>query len=203
MTTRNKLLLVGVTLFAMSSCGTSNIVYVPEHLTLSMDEQRVTLPAILIKQHFENYNNLYVKQKVLRLDDNSLVVYEDVKTDELYEFENTTTWITSVVFDAKKMYTVYAHSHLYAFQVLLQNNQILNLMVQQDDTQTLRLLYGMDTKTFNTIIKRLDSNAKEAYYKDVVRIEDINHALLSQWSVRKIHFTPLIVPLRQSGGSGG
>ena len=203
MRTRSKLLLVLVALFTLSGCGTSNIAYVPQHLTLSMDEKRVSLPATLVKQKLENYNNLYITQRVLRLDDGSLVVYEDAKTDELYEFENTTTWITSVVFDAKKIYKVYTNSHLYAYQLLLQNNQILNLIVQQDDTQALRFIYGMSTKKLNEIVKSLDAHSVKAYYKDVVTIEDVAHALWSRWTVRKIHFTPLIVPLRQTGGAGG
>ena len=202
MRTRSKLLLVLGTLFTLSGCGTSNIAYVPQHLTLSMDEKRVALPAILVKQKLENYNNLYITQRVLRLDDGSLVVYEDAKTDELYEFDTTMAWTTSEVFDAKKIYKVYANSHLYAYQLLLPNNQILNLIVQQDDTQELRFIYGMSTKKLNEIVKSLDANSTEAYYNDVVTIEDVNHALWSSWTVRKVHFTPLIVPLRQAGGAG-
>jgi len=167
-----------------------------------MDEKRVALPAILVKQKLENYNNLYITQRVLRLDDGSLVVYEDAKTDELYEFDTTMAWTTSEVFDAKKIYKVYANSHLYAYQLLLPNNQILNLIVQQDDTQELRFIYGMSTKKLNEIVKSLDANSTEAYYNDVVTIEDVNHALWSSWTVRKVHFTPLIVPLRQAGGAG-
>jgi len=48
----------------------------------------------------------------------------------------------------------------------------------------------------NEIVKSLDSHSVEAYYKDVVTIENVVHALWSRWTVRKVHFTPLIVSLR-------
>lgn len=196
----NTLLVTLVILFSLVGCGRSGITYLPQSLSIQLDESQNTLQTTLLKQKLENYNNLYVNKRILRLNDGSLVVYEEAITDDLYEFENTTTWIVSEIFDAKKLYKLYSNNHLYAFQLVLPNRKILNLIAQQDDTQELKLIYGMRSKKLKQILKKLDNNAKDAYYHDVITIEDASDALWSRWSVTKVHFTPLITPLRYLGG---
>jgi len=197
----NTLLVTLVILFSLVGCGRSGITYLPQSLSIQLDESQNTLQTTLLKQKLENYNNLYVNKRILRLNDGSLVVYEEAITDDLFEFENTTTWIVSEIFDAKKLYKLYSNNHLYAFQLLLPNGKILNLIAQQDDTQELKLIYGMRSKKLKQILKKLDNNAKDAYYHNVITIEDTSDALWSRWSVTKVHFTPLISPLRYLGGS--
>jgi len=197
---KNKPLITIVMLFSLLGCGSSSITYMPQHLALSLNETKTTLQTTLVEQKLENYSNLYLTHRLLRLGDGSFVVYEEAMTDEQFEFEHTTTRATSIVFDTKKMYKVYANNHLYAFQLLLPNNKMLNLIAQQDDTQELKFIYGMSTKKLDQILKHIDKNAKNAYYKDVITIDNIENSLWSNWTTWKIHFTPLITPIRQLGG---
>lgn len=189
-----------VILFSLLGCRRSSIAYLPQSVVIKLDESQSTLHTTLLHQKLENYNNLYVTQRILRLNDNSLVVYEEAVTDELFEFENTTAWLVSEIFDAKKIYKLYSNKHLYAFQLLLPNDQILNLIAQQDDSQELKLIYGMNTEKFMQILKELDNNTKDTYYQDVMTIENTSNAIQSKWSIIKVHFTPLITPLRHLGG---
>jgi len=189
-----------VILFSLVGCGRSGIAYQPKSLSIQLDESQNTVQTTLLKQELENYNNLYVNKRILRLDDDSLVVYEEAITDDLFEFENTTTWIVSEIFDAKKLYKLYSNNHLYAFQLLLPNDQILNLIAQQDDTQELKLIYGMSSKKLKQILIKLDNNVKDVYRQDVIIIDNISDAIQTKWSVTKVHFTPLITPLRYIGG---
>jgi hypothetical protein len=51
------------------------------------------------------------------------------------------------------------------------------------------------------MLKQLDPDAKGAYYKQVITLQDERHAIFSKWDTQKVHFVPLVVPLpRLMGG---
>jgi hypothetical protein len=127
-------------------------------------------------------------------------VYEDARTDMLYEFEPGIMRSIKIIFEAKGMIKVYAKSNLYAYQLILKDGKILNIVAQQADTQQLRFVYGLSTAQLNKILKQLDPDARGAYYKQVIRLQDEGHAILSKWDVQKVHFVPLVVPLARMMG---
>jgi len=122
-------------------------------------------------------------------------VYEDARTDLSYEFEPPITRSIKIIFEAKSIIMVYGKSHLYAYQLILKNGKILNVVAQQGDTQQLKFVYGLSTSQLNQMLKQLDPDAASAYYKQVIRLQDEGHAILSKWDVQKVHFVPLVVPL--------
>jgi hypothetical protein len=190
-----KLLLAATVTLMISGCGMSNLSYDNKQLTLQVEKAFLQLDGILLKQRRDNFSSLYLTQKVLRLNEGNLVVYEDASTDILYEFEPTTTRSIQIIFEAKSIIRVYAKSHLYAYQLILKDGRILNVVAQQNESQQLRFVYGMNTDQLNKMLKQLDPDAKGAYYKQVIRLQDEHHAIFSKWDVQKIHFVPLVVPL--------
>jgi hypothetical protein len=190
-----KLLFAATVTLMISGCGMSNLSYDNKQLTLQVEKAFLQLDGILLKQRRDNFSSLYLTQKVLRLNEGNLVVYEDASTDILYEFEPTTTRSIQIIFEAKSIIRVYAKSHLYAYQLILKDGRILNVVAQQNESQQLRFVYGMNTDQLNKMLKQLDPDAKGAYYKQVIRLQDEHHAIFSKWDVQKIHFVPLVVPL--------
>jgi len=200
MKTIAKLLSITTATLLLHACGVSNLTYNQEVLSMQVEDSTFQIQGTQLKINWENFNNLYLTQKLLRLNDGTFVMYENARTDEQFEFEPTTAGSLRIIFDAKKMFKVYSKSHLYAYQLKLQDTQILNVIAHQDDSQQLKLVYGMSTKKFDVMLKSLDVNAQKAYYQKAIAIEAADTDFLSKWSVVKVHFAPLITPLRELGG---
>jgi hypothetical protein len=190
-----KLFLASVLLVGLSSCATSNLSYKNQQLTLQNDKAFLQLDGKPLKVRKDGFGSLFLTQKVLRLAEGNVVVYEDAQTDSLYEFEPGTTRIVKVIFDAKRSIIAYAKNHLNAYQLILKNGKILNVIAQQDHSQRLKILYGMSSTQLDSMLKKLDPNAKRAYYRQTITMKDANEAIWSKWDVHKVHFYPLVTPL--------
>ncbi|MEA3434676.1 MAG: hypothetical protein U9R13_08840 [Campylobacterota bacterium] len=179
----------------ISGCGMSNLSYDNKQLTVQVEKEYLQMDGTLLNERRNNFSSLFLSQKVVRLAEGNLVVYEDARTDLSYEFEPPITRSIKIIFEAKSIIMLYGKSHLYAYQLILKNGKILNVVAQQGDTQQLRFVYGLSTSQLNQMLKQLDPDAASTYYKQVIRLQDEGHAILSKWDVQKVHFVPLVVPL--------
>ena len=196
-----KLLSTFITLLLLTACGpTSNLTYKNGQLTIRLSDQNLQLHGTQLKQNRENFSILFLRQSLLRLDDGSMVMYEDARTDLQYQFDPPTTRSISVIFDAKSMVRVYANGFLYAYQIILADNRILNLIASQSYDQEMQMVYGMSTRKLNSMLKKLDENAQPAHYQNVINLSQEPNPLMSRWTTTKINFYPLVIPLRRFGG---
>jgi len=194
------LLTITVTLM-ISGCGIpSNLTYNNKQLTIQVEKEYLQLDGTLVNERRDNFNSLFLSQKVLRLKEGNLVVYEDARTDLDYEFEPPIMHSIKIIFEAKSVIMVYGKGHLYAYQLILKDGRLLNIIAQQGDTQQLKFVYGMSTSQLNKMLKQLDPDARGAYYKQVIQLHDDRNAILSKWDVQKVHFVPLVVPLAKMMG---
>jgi hypothetical protein len=179
----------------ISSCATSNMVYKHEQLMLQMNDAQFQVHGTTLEQRKKSFNALSLKQNLLRLDDGSMVAYEEVRTDMQYHFYHTTRRSIEILFNARVI-KYYYKRHLYAFQVLLKDNRVINVLARQSHDKQLKIVYGLSTEKLNRILKRLDTNAPTFTDNNVI---DLNHEptpLMTQWTVWNIHFVPLIMPRR-------
>ena len=195
-----KILLSAILVFGMSGCGMSHLSYDSNQLIVQVEKEYLQMDGTLLSEHRDNFSSLFLSQKVLRLNEGNLVVYEYARTDLAYEFDLPITRSIQIIFEAKSVIMVYAKSHLYAYQLILKDGKILNVIAQQGDTQQLKFVYGLTTAQLNKMLKQLDTDAVGAHYKQVIRLQDEHHAILSKWNVRKVHFVPLVVPLARMSG---
>jgi hypothetical protein len=197
-----RFLAIGSILFLLSGCGGfSHVGYYQNRFVLQAGQNQLALDGQLLRERRDNFTSLFLKQDIIRLKEGGVVVYEDVRTDLDYEFEPMITRIVKIVFEANRIIPVYGGNHLFAYQILFSNGKMLNVIAQQSTTQHLKLLYGMSTPELNKILKALDPSARGAYYsKQVIQLTDPEHAIMSKWDVKKIHFVPLVVPLSRFMG---
>lgn len=195
------LVLVTIITLMMSACGgSSNLTYNNKQLTIQVEKEYLQLDGTLLNERRDNFSSLFLSQKVLRLDEGNLVVYENARTDLEYEFEPSIMHSIKIIFEAKSVIMVYGKGHLYAYQLILKDGRLLNVVAQQGDTQQLKFVYGLSTAQLNKMLKQLDPNTGGAYYKQVIQLHDERDAILSKWDVQKIHFVPLVVPLAKMMG---
>lgn len=183
----------------ISSCATSDISYRNEQLSLQINDSHLQVHGTLVEQQRENFSTLFLTQNLLRLDDGSIVMYEMAKTDMQYQFEPTTTKTIAIIFDAKRVVKVYYNTLVYAFQVILQDNRVLNVLASQGFDQELKMIYGVSTEKLDSMLRKLDPNAAPVYYKNVINLANEPQPIMSQWSTWKVHFVPLVVPIRRFG----
>lgn len=195
-----RLIFATMLILLINSCGMSNLSYTNNQLTVQVEKAYLQTGATLLSEHRDNFSSLFLSQKVLRLREGNLAVYEDARTDFTYEFEPPITRSVQIIFEAKSAIIVYAKSHFYAYQLTLKDGRLLNVVAQQSGTQQLKFLYGLSTAQLNKMLKQLDPDAGEAHYKRVIRIEDEHHAILSKWDIQKVHFVPLVAPLPRMMG---
>lgn len=184
----------------LSACSNpATLTYNNEQLQLQVKDAHLQLHGTLLKQQRENFSTLFLTQKLLRLDDGSIVMYENAETDMQYQFDPTTTRSIGIIFDAKGVNKMYENSLLFAYQVILQDNRVLNMIVSQGYDQELIMIYGMSTSKLNSMLRELDPNAPLAYYKNSIDLSKEPNPLMSRWTTYKVHIIPLVIPLRRIG----
>jgi hypothetical protein len=187
-----------LTIFINSCSGftPSAINYQNQSLILqTTKENTVALKASTLATKNINFVSLFLKQQLILLDKKEKVIYERAKTNMDYEFEPSLHRIIKYVFESKGMIPIYAQNSLYAYQLILADNRVINLIAYQGDSQELILLYGMSSLLFNKIIHKLNPDAYYAKYnvKNSTKIE-------TKWDDLKVHFIPLVVPLAKMMG---
>ncbi|MEA3419769.1 MAG: hypothetical protein U9Q90_10280 [Campylobacterota bacterium] len=196
-----KLLLSIIMLGIISGCSTTNLTYKNQQLTLQLDGQYLQVHGTSLNRHLDNFGNLYLTREILRMDDGSILVYENALTDDMFEFNLMPLQTIRIVFDARQVITIYYKDSFYLLQLILQDGRVLNVAAEQQDDQNLKLLYGMSTSRFENIMRQLGvAEVRNPIIKRVITIHQPKDAILSRWSVKKVQFVPLITPLRMLFG---
>ena len=182
-------------LFIFTGCASSDLHYTKDTLYLTVDKTSLDLQGTEVASKRNNFSILFLNQKQIRLKDGSIIVYENARTDMRYEFATTPQRIVKYLFDAKQVIELYGHASLYAYQVILVDNSVLNLIVQKKSPQELTFLYGLNTQRFNHILHTLTQQNITAHYKHVIDLKTIKNPYLSTWSTVKINFIPLVRPV--------
>ena len=189
------------TLFFLSGCGgISYIGYDRDTLMLQMDQNQLILHGRVVAQKRDNFSSLFLTQEVIQLENGTRLVYEKARTDMSYEFEPMITRTVKIVFEAVRIATVYNKNHLFVYQVLLTDGKVVNVIAQQDNTQELKLLYGMRSTEVSRMLKQLDPDAPKLYNRHSSGLPAGKEAILTKWDTQKVHFVPLVIPLARFMG---
>ncbi len=187
-------------LLLLNACGTPSLLqYNNSSLNLQVEDKRIQVPSTVVKSTRENFSSFFLEQKLLRLDDGSLVMFEDGETDMQYTFEPTTTRTISVVFDAAKVVRIYEKDFIFAYQLVLKDRRVLNLIVSQGFDQEIQMVYGMSTTQFVKALNRLGANISGVPYLNTIELKNEADPIISDWTTWKVSFYPLVVPIRLRG----
>ena len=191
-----KIFLATIMMILLNSCGFSNMSLKNNTLSLEVEKNQFQQKSKTVKILKEHFGSLAVRKSILQLNNNkSLIVYEDSRTDLDYEFEYGISRTIAVIFGTKTIYSIFKKSNLHAYQIKLKNGKILNLIAQQDDTQNLKILYGMDKKLFSTILKKINPDRHYNLRGTLFTSQKIDEMILDRWNVQNVHFYPLVSPL--------
>jgi len=194
-----KPLLSVLVVLIVSGCATSDLSYNNENIHLRIKDASFLVKGKTLEAKHDNFSTLFLTQKLVRLDDATLVVFEEARTDMQYKFEPTTSRSIKIIFDAKQVIRVHYNTFIYAFQVVLKDHRMLNVLVAQSHNQRLQMLYGMSTDKMKELLSALGQDVKPVLYKDVIDLRYEPTPFMSQWSIHSVHLVPLVVPFRPFG----
>ena len=198
--------LVAIVIVAGILGGCSKLTYISYKgggVAIRVDDARIHINGTVLSQKLDNYSRLFVDQKVLRLDNGSIVTYEKARTDDQYEFNFEAVTTIKAVFDAREVNVVYFKDSFYMMQVIMADGSVLNMIVDHFDDQVLSYVYGMNTGDFRKLLRQLDpgnKSPKSPLIRNSITINNPKNAVLSRWNTMKINFIPLITPLRYMFG---
>ena len=187
-------LLLGTLL--LTGCATSTLNLSDDTLTLTYDKEKLSAKGMTVDEKFDRYPELTLRQSIVELNDDTLLVYEDVQADIAYQFQYSTPKSVEMIFEAKKIKTLYQRNNLYFFQLTLKNGKFLNVVAQQSNMQTLTQLYGFSNEQIRKIIEKVSGDKKELnlHEENVVVFEKFEGSYLSRWSTKLIAIDGLMIP---------
>ena len=194
-----KFLFSVMALLILSACSTTDLAYKNNKLALQVDDKHLQVNGTSLGHHQNNFSSLYLRHEILQLDAGNIVVYEKARTDNRFQFNFTTMRTIQIVFDAIEVRKVYFSSSFYILQLTLQNGRTLNTIVEQLEDQSLNLAYGMSNKQVNDLLRQLDAKAIRPLKQNVITIQNPQAAIYSRWTMKKVDFIPLIIPVRLLG----
>ena len=190
-------LLSVATLLLLSACSVSTLVLNDnQEVVLNYDEKSIEAKGKSLKENELIFSTIAIKQNVLQFKDQSLLVFESTNVDVLYMYNFATQRSIELIFDARKIKTVYRRNNLYFFQITLKNDKVLNALVQQSDDQTLSIIYGFSAAQFSKILSQVEGSEKLLATLQTENIEILNDAstaVWSQWGTKLIAIDSLIV----------
>jgi hypothetical protein len=195
------ILVATLTTLVLIGCSTpSTLKYDKSNLTLNVNNKYLQVQGSVLKSKRENFGILYLDQKLIKIADGSLLMYEYGEADMDYEFANITTRTLQIVFDTQKIINVYEESLFFAYQLVLADGRVLNLVVTQGYDQEITMVYGMSSKQLDKMIKKLNLQVKPVPYRNVINLSKEANPLLSRWTTWKVHIVPLVQPLPRRMG---
>jgi hypothetical protein len=188
--------LVSLSILLISGCaGPSTLTYNQSTFDLRVDNKLLKVHGVEQKSNRENFSILFLEQKLVKLDDGSLVMYEYGETDISYQFAQTTTRTIAEIFDTRKVERVYDKGLIFGYQLVLSDGRVLNAIVAQGFDQEITMVYGMSSDKFDKMLKKLDPNTPSVPYRHAITLANEPNPLLSRWTTWKINFIPLVEPL--------
>ena len=174
--------------FLLTGCATSSLnLGADDTLTLTYDKEKLSARGLTLDKKEDRYPELELEQRIIELDDDTLIIYEDVQADLQYQFQYPTQQSIDMIFDAKKTKILYQRNNLYFFQLELKNSKYLNVISQQSDLQSLTQLYGFSNVQMKKIIDTVSGEKKELQLQDnVVVFEHFEGSYISKWSTKLI-----------------
>jgi len=170
-----------------------------DNLNLKYDDKNHLLTKDIVREEFLDFKDLSIQQYRGIVKGESIIFYEKAWTDMSFEFNfNGLPTVMYIFDDSRKYEKVYVRNNLTLVQIQLKDKNYVNVIIQDNNTQTYAYAYGFSNEEFLKIaelIKLEDTEIVVPKYQAVTF--DLNSKPQTSWNPLLIYFTPLITPLRE------
>lgn len=171
----------------LSACsGGTQVRYTPNQLILKSDGQFISVKAKTLKSDFINLGRISINQKVLKLDTEDVVVYEDVFIGSDYQIKHSYDRALRLIFDALDVERIATISALGFYSIVLRDKTDLFVVVKTATKKRISMVYGRNRCLFETTINELDKQ-QFVQQKECQNIKtDPENAIQSKWQVKLV-----------------
>lgn len=178
--------------------GTSLQLVDDKRLILRTSQKEIRLDVEVLEEKESMFSSFTVTQTLLRGEDGRSFVFERVLTADDYLFDQQMkVRVIKAAFDAKELHVLGMIDDLVCYQALLPDDEVLDVIACQSDTQAFRLLYGLSDETLGHIIKEIDISDAVAERRPGWRashFKDIERSVTSRWDRCGELIEPFIIP---------
>lgn len=174
-------------------CGTNNIVLKKDSgLIFNFADKSSILSSKIVESKSLRLSTIDIQQHKLQDDNNRILFYEEIATDDDYSFRYTPLRNIEYIFNAKKSTVIYDNNTILLAQIELPQGEHINVMSQSNNMENFSYVYGFSNYEFKKIAreitkdsdKRLPSLRKQGMG---VRVDDMP---LTRWSETKLIVKP-------------
>ncbi len=191
------LIAISAFVWYISTRDTSSLALTENKITLSLNKNKTVLNADILDKISMEFKTLQITQTILKLEDKTLLVFEESNTDNMYQYNFSTPTSIYMALGAREINLLLQSNNLYFAQVKLQNRKYLNVIARQSDDQSLTLLYGMsDTLLLNIIHALWEGNTsmENEMWQNAMTISTQEDAILTEWSTPLHAIEGLVTP---------
>lgn len=139
----------------------------PNELTLKVANNVFSLPYQSRKNIPLHLSSVDIKRSEIETKEEKIYV-EFATTEALYEFNYASEKAVSMLFNAKRIISLFKSDELEALQMILPNGQMVNIFVSQKEPTELNFVYGFSNATFSKAIETL--TGKKVTLKDAFKL---------------------------------
>jgi hypothetical protein len=172
----------------MSGCSAYVVAIEKDSIAIANKHDRLVIKGETGDKNGINFGPAYVTQYHFSpADSNTLLMYEDIEVDMIYEINYALWKMIDIIFDAKKVHTVCSDGHLTFYQVALDEKRMVNMIAQESVGQYMTLIYGFDDASFAKHAARLCKKEVEPLLqtRNPWTTVDPGKLPLSEWSPAK------------------
>ncbi len=140
----------------------SRLELTPHMIILKVGAKDANYPYSVIKKESKTFGNLKLKQYTIEYE-NEKLIFEEAMVDGLYEFNANPRSLISKLFDIENIHSIFVKNGLEALRLTLKSGERINLFMLQQDSNELRLLYGMSDKSFSEKVEKLVGKTLESF----------------------------------------
>lgn len=182
-------------LLIVSGCSNSSIkIRDDNELVISNNETSIEVKTPVIETKTINMDSVLIDQNIIGVDDTNCIVYEDIRTQAMYQFNYSYKRSIDLIFNAYSVEEGKHYGNLTLYRVTLRDEKktTINLLALTASKQSLKLIYGFDDKAVTAIEENLEQNNTVVKYALHKTTERRDHCIKSNWQPKLLIIDNLV-----------
>ena len=182
-------------LIFISGCSNSSIhIRDDNELVISNNKTSIEVKTPVIETKTINMDSVLIDQSIIGVDDKNCIVYEDITTEPMYQFNYSYKRSIDLIFNAYSVEEGKHYGNLTLYRVTLQDKEKtkVNLLALTASKQSLKLIYGFDDKAVSAIEENLEQNNTVVKYALHKTTDRRDHCIKSDWQPKLLILDNLV-----------
>jgi len=186
---KKSILLLIITLL-LSSCAVSSLqIESTDELVLKQNSKDYDIGKS-VDSNLLRFVRLDITQNSIKANSSSTLFYEQIITDQAYQFSRGSVETLQIIFDFSKSNIIYKSGNLLFVQFEVNDGKYLNLIAEISALQDMSYVYGYTNEEFIAMAKKMELDIDIAD----VRKSFIPKQPITKWSQTRLIIEPILEP---------